>query len=75
MNDDTGTRPGPAARDPEDVDADFTDFVTAQGARLLRLAELMTGDPHRAADLTQTALERAYLRWHRIESGSCFRRG
>ena len=68
VNDDTGTRPGPAARDPEDVDADFTDFVTAQGARLLRLAELMTGDPHRAADLTQTALERAYLRWHRIES-------
>lgn len=63
-----GSRPAPAARDPEAVDADFTAFVTAQGARLLRLAELMTGDPHRAADLTQTALERAYLRWHRIEA-------
>lgn len=69
VNDDsTGTGPAPAARDPEGVDADFTAFVTAQGPRLLRLAELMTGDPHRAADLTQTALERAYLRWHRIES-------
>jgi RNA polymerase sigma-70 factor (sigma-E family) len=66
--DSTGTRPAPAARDPEGVDADFTAFVTAQGSRLLRLAELMTGDPHRAADLTQTALERAYLRWHRIEA-------
>lgn len=63
-----GGRPAPAGRDPEDVDADFTAFVTAQGARLQRLAELMTGDPHRAADLTQTALERAYLRWHRIEA-------
>jgi len=50
------------------VDAEFTAFVAAHGSRLLRLAELLSGDPHRAADLTQTALERAYLRWHRIES-------
>ncbi|MFD0638237.1 SigE family RNA polymerase sigma factor [Catenulispora yoronensis] len=50
------------------LDADFTAFVAANGAKLLRLAELMTGDPHRAADLTQTALERAYLRWRSIDS-------
>lgn len=69
VNDDsTGSRAAPATRDPEGVDADFTAFVTAQGSRLRHLAELMTGDPHRAADLTQTALERAYLRWHRIEA-------
>lgn len=60
--------PEPTARDPESVDADFTAFVAAQGGRLLRLAELICGDPHRAADLTQTALERAYLRWHRIRA-------
>lgn len=69
MNDDSsGTGAAAAARIGEGVDADFTAFVTAQGSRLLRLAELITGDPHRAADLTQTALERAYLRWHRIEA-------
>lgn len=49
-------------------DDDFAAFVAAHGSRLVRLAELMCGDPHRAADLTQTALERAYLRWHRIEA-------
>jgi RNA polymerase sigma-70 factor (sigma-E family) len=49
------------------TDADFTAFVAANGARLLRLAELLTGDPHRAADLAQGALEKAYLRWNRIE--------
>jgi RNA polymerase sigma-70 factor (sigma-E family) len=50
------------------LDADFTAFVAGNGARLLRLAELLSGDPHRAADLAQGALEKAYLRWHRIES-------
>jgi RNA polymerase sigma-70 factor (sigma-E family) len=50
------------------ADADFTEFVAANSTRLLRLAELLTGDAHRAADLTQAALERAYLRWRRIES-------
>jgi RNA polymerase sigma-70 factor (sigma-E family) len=67
-DDSNGTGPDPTARDPESVDADFTAFVAAQGARLVRMAELICGDPHRAADLTQTALERAYLRWHRIRS-------
>ncbi|NUP45998.1 MAG: SigE family RNA polymerase sigma factor [Catenulispora sp.] len=57
-------RPSSAAA----IDAEFTAFVAAHGSRLLRLAELMCGDPHRAADLTQGALERAYLRWSRIEA-------
>lgn len=67
-DDSSATGPDPTARSPEGVDADFTAFVAAQGARLLRTAELICGDPHRAADLTQTALERAYLRWNRIRS-------
>jgi RNA polymerase sigma-70 factor (sigma-E family) len=49
-------------------DAAFTRFVTANAGRLQRIAELITGDPHQAADLTQTALERAYRHWSSIES-------
>ncbi|WP_354642735.1 SigE family RNA polymerase sigma factor [Kitasatospora camelliae] len=48
------------------LDEDFTAFVTTKGRQLVRLAELLTGDPHRADDLVQSALERAYPRWHRI---------
>lgn len=48
------------------LDADFSAFVAANGRQLTRLAELLTGDPHRAADIVQAALERAYLHWHRI---------
>ena len=33
---------------------------------LLQAAHLLTGDRHRAEDLLQTALTRAYLRWDRI---------
>ncbi|MFI2610257.1 SigE family RNA polymerase sigma factor [Kitasatospora sp. NPDC018619] len=47
-------------------DDEFSAFVTGQGRQLLRLAELLTGDPHRAKDIVQSALERAYLHWHRI---------
>ncbi|WP_316526560.1 SigE family RNA polymerase sigma factor [Kitasatospora brasiliensis] len=47
-------------------DAEFSAFVTGHGRQLLRLAELLTGDPDRAKDIVQSALERAYLNWHRI---------
>ncbi|MFD7904228.1 SigE family RNA polymerase sigma factor [Kitasatospora sp. NPDC059722] len=47
-------------------DAEFSAFVAGNGRQLLRLAELLTGDPHRAHDIVQSALERAYLHWHRI---------
>ena len=47
-------------------DADFSAFVLSEGRQLVRPAELLTGDPHRAADLVQSALERAYPHWHRI---------
>lgn len=35
---------------------------------MYRTAELLTGDAHRAADLVQASLERAYLRWERIQA-------
>jgi RNA polymerase sigma-70 factor (sigma-E family) len=44
----------------------FADYVAARGTALLRFANLLTGDPHRAEDLVQDALARVYLRWSRI---------
>jgi RNA polymerase sigma-70 factor (sigma-E family) len=46
----------------------FNAFVAARSRHLLQTAYLLTGDRHRAEDLLQTALTRAYLRWDRIES-------
>ena len=47
---------------------DFSAFVAARSRHLLHAAHLLTGDRHRAEDLLQTALTRAYLRWDRIDS-------
>jgi RNA polymerase sigma-70 factor (sigma-E family) len=49
-----------------DDEDDFTDFVAASSARLLRTAYLVTGDAQQAQDLLQTALERTYRRWARV---------
>jgi RNA polymerase sigma-70 factor (sigma-E family) len=43
--------------------ASFEEYVTTRGAALLRFAILLTGDDHRAEDLVQDVLARAYLRW------------
>lgn len=48
------------------VDVGFEAYVTARGAALVRFAILLTGDDHRAEDLVQDALTKAYLRWSRI---------
>ncbi|MFJ9697655.1 SigE family RNA polymerase sigma factor [Kitasatospora sp. NPDC101183] len=45
---------------------DFTEFVAACGPKLLRTAWLLTGDPHQAEDLLQTALAKVWPRWDRI---------
>ncbi len=45
---------------------DFDAYVTAAWPRLLRSAWLLTGDWHRAEDLVQTVLARAYGRWPRL---------
>jgi RNA polymerase sigma-70 factor (sigma-E family) len=47
---------------------DFDEFVTAQGAGLRRLAYLLCRDVHRAEDLTQSALAKAYRHWSRIST-------
>jgi RNA polymerase sigma-70 factor (sigma-E family) len=44
----------------------FEEYAAARGAALVRFAILITGDDHRAEDLVQDALARAYLRWERI---------
>jgi RNA polymerase sigma-70 factor (sigma-E family) len=44
----------------------FEEYVTARGAALVRFARVLVGDPHRAEDLVQDALAKAYLRWNRI---------
>jgi RNA polymerase sigma-70 factor (sigma-E family) len=47
-------------------DDEFTAFVHRNHRRLLRVAELLTGDRGRAEDLLQTVLARAYQHWGRI---------
>lgn len=49
------------------MDSSFEAFVAARSRHLLHTAHLLTGDRHRAEDLLQTALTRAYLRWDRID--------
>ncbi|GAA3941345.1 SigE family RNA polymerase sigma factor [Actinoplanes auranticolor] len=44
----------------------FEEYVTEQGHSLLRLAYVLTGDAHRAEDLTQTALTDAYRQWRKV---------
>jgi RNA polymerase sigma-70 factor (sigma-E family) len=45
---------------------DFTDFVSAEQAGLLRLAILLAGDRGHAEDLVQIALMKTYRHWGRI---------
>jgi RNA polymerase sigma-70 factor (sigma-E family) len=44
----------------------FEAYVTARGPSLLRFAGVLTGDPHGAQDLVQTALLKASRRWRRV---------
>jgi RNA polymerase sigma-70 factor (sigma-E family) len=47
-------------------DADFSAYLDARQQRLLRIAYLLTGDPHEAQDLLQTSLAKLYLSWERV---------
>ncbi len=46
--------------------SDFEEFVAARSAALWRSAYLLTGDPHRAEDVVQAALVKAWRRWDSI---------
>jgi RNA polymerase sigma-70 factor (sigma-E family) len=48
-------------------DADFTAYLQARQARLLRTAYVLTGDRHQAEDLLQTSLAKLYLAWNRVQ--------
>ena len=49
---------------------DFDAYVAARGPELYRTAYLLTGDHHRAEDLVQTALAKAWPRWDHITQRS-----
>lgn len=51
-------------------DESFVEFVAARGDALLRTAALMCGARQDAEDILQTALEKAYRHWGRLETGS-----
>jgi RNA polymerase sigma-70 factor (sigma-E family) len=47
-------------------DEEFTAYVAARAGVLRRSAYLLCGDWHRAEDLVQSALTKAYLSWGRV---------
>lgn len=49
---------------------DFTEFVREALPGLLRYGHLLTGNPHDAADLVQTVLEKVGARWGAVGRGS-----
>ena len=48
------------------VQTGFDSFVTSRGGRLWRAAWYLTGDRHKAEDLVQTALTKAYGRYEAL---------
>jgi RNA polymerase sigma-70 factor (sigma-E family) len=56
----------PAEGPAVDAAASFEEYVATRGAALVRFAVLLTGDDHRAEDLVQDVLARAYLRWRMV---------
>ena len=53
--------------DRAERDAEFSAYMEARQASLLRTAYLISGDRHTAEDLVQTALAKLYLAWDRVE--------
>lgn len=50
----------------------FTSFARDRSPELSRIAYLLCGDVHRAADLVQLALERTYRAWNQVGDGDPF---
>jgi RNA polymerase sigma-70 factor (sigma-E family) len=51
----------------EERDHPFVEYVAARRGKLYRTAYLICGDAHRADDLVQIALAKAYVAWPRLE--------
>lgn len=58
--------PAPPKDGRDGRDGGFEAFVAARGAALVRFAVVLTGDEHRAEDIVQDVLAKAYLRWDRV---------
>lgn len=58
------TMPGDAGS--RERDADFSAYMQARQASLMRTAYLLTGDRHTAEDLVQTAFAKLYLSWDKV---------
>lgn len=52
------------------LDEEFRRFVLGSQGRILRFAELLTGDRHVAEDLTQHGFAKLYASWRRLQSGN-----
>jgi RNA polymerase sigma-70 factor (sigma-E family) len=52
----------------------FEAFVAESGAELLRIATLLTSDPHIAEDVYQETLQRLAARWSRVDHPRAFSR-
>jgi len=52
--------------EPGAGEAGYVAFVEAAWPRYLRVARLLTGDPHRAEELLQDCLVKLYPRWRRV---------
>lgn len=50
----------------------FDDFVRTRGRSLWRAAYLLTGDPHSAEDLVQTALSKTFRRYDAMANDAAF---
>lgn len=50
-----------------DRDRSFTEYVVARRAQLYGTALLLCGDRHRAEDIVQVALAKAYAAWPRVQ--------
>jgi RNA polymerase sigma-70 factor (sigma-E family) len=53
-----------------ELDDEFRSFVLGSQARILRFAELLTGDRHVAEDLTQHSFAKLYASWRRLRTGN-----
>ncbi|HEY5051327.1 MAG TPA: SigE family RNA polymerase sigma factor [Acidothermaceae bacterium] len=53
-----------------ELDDEFRSLVLGSQARILRFAELLTGDRHVAEDLTQHSFAKLYASWRRLHTGN-----